>query len=68
VFAHQLEQWKTDLCRPSRSEDLREEARSLPALKIKNQNHEREFLRKDRTLAEAAALFFCKKKFRALFE
>lgn len=66
MFAHQLEQWKTDLYRPSSSEDLREESRILRAFKIENQNYERELLRKDRALAEAAALFVLQKMFRAL--
>ena len=66
VFAHQLEQWKTDFCSHGDTEDQREEARALRALKVKNQSLERELLRKDKALAEAAALLVLQKKFRAL--
>jgi len=66
VFAHQLEQWKTDFCSQGDSGDLREEARALRALTVENQSLERELLRKDKALAEAAALLVLQKKFRAL--
>ena len=51
VFAHQLEQWKANFC---------------STLKVENQSLERELLRKDKALAEAAALLVLQKKFRAL--
>jgi transposase-like protein len=66
VFVHQLEQWKTDFCSHDDAEDQREEARALRALKVENQSLERELLRKDKALAEAAALLVLQKKFRAL--
>jgi transposase-like protein len=66
VFIHQLEQWKTDFCSHVSSEDKREEARVLRTLKEENQSLERELLRKDKALAEAAALLVLQKKFRAL--
>jgi len=66
VFAHQLEQWKTDFCSHGGSVDTREEARVLRTLKEENQSLERELLRKDKALAEAAALLVLQKKFRAL--
>jgi len=66
VFIHQLEQWKTDFCRQDDSEDKRGEARVLRALKEENQSLDRELLRKDKALAEAAALLVLQKKFRAL--
>jgi transposase-like protein len=66
VFIHQLEQWKTDFCSQSDSIDKREEARVLRTLKEENQSLERELLRKDKALAEAAALLVLQKKFRAL--
>ena len=66
VFIHQLEQWKTDFCSHSDSEDKREEARVLRTLKAENHSLERELLRKDKALAEAAALLVLQKKFRAL--
>jgi transposase-like protein len=66
VFIHQLEQWKTAFCSHGGSEDKREEARVLRTLKEENQSLERELLRKDKALAEAAALLVLQKKFRAL--
>ncbi|WP_432740340.1 hypothetical protein ABXJ76_10185 [Methylobacter sp. G7] len=61
VFVHQLEQWKTDFCSQGDSGDPREEARVLRALKVENQSLERELLRKDKALAEAAALLVLQK-------
>jgi transposase-like protein len=66
VFIHQLEQWKADFCSPGDTGDPREETRVLRALKVENQSLERELLRKDKALAEAAALLVLQKKFRAL--
>ena len=66
VFIHQLEQWKTDFCSHGDSVEQREEARVLRTLKEENQSLERELLRKDKDLAEAAALLVLQKKFRAL--
>ena len=66
VFIHQLEQWKADFCSQGDTGDPREETRVLRALKVENQSLERELLRKDKALAEAAALLVLQKKFRAL--
>ena len=66
VFIYQLAQWKTDFCSQDNSVDQREGVRALRALKVKNQSLERELLRKDKALAEAAALLVLQKKFRAL--
>ena len=66
VFVHHLEQWKTDFCSPGGSNEIREEASALRTLKADNQRLERELLRKDKALAEAAALLVLQKKFRAL--
>jgi transposase-like protein len=66
VFIHQLEQWKADFCSQGGSIDKREEARALRTLKVEYQGLERELLRKDKALAEAAALLVLQKKFRAL--
>ena len=54
VFAHQLEQWKIDFCSHGDREESREKAESLRVLKIENQSLERELVRKDKALAEAA--------------
>jgi transposase-like protein len=55
LFVHQLEQWKVDFCR----QGIVSEKREVHTL-------ERELLRKDKALAEAAALLVLQKKFRAL--
>ena len=66
VFAHQLEQWKANFCSHNEVDRQREEVSALRTLKVENQSLERELLRKDKALAEAAALLVLQKKFRAL--
>jgi transposase len=66
VFVHHLEQWKADFCRQNGSSDNRSEIRALQSLKADNHRLERELLRKDKALAEAAALLVLQKKYRAL--
>ena len=66
VFVHQLEQWKADFCRSGSATENRQETRALQTLKAQIQGLERELLRKDKALAEAAALLVLQKKFRAL--
>jgi hypothetical protein len=61
-----LEQWKANFCSPNEVDRQREEVSALRALKVENQSLERELLRKDKALAEAAALLVLQKKFRAL--
>jgi len=66
VFVHQLEQWKADFCSLDSAAEKREETRALHTLKAELNSLERELLRKDKALAEAAALLVLQKKFRAL--
>jgi transposase-like protein len=66
LFVHQLEQWKADFCRQGSPSEKREETRALHALKAEIHSLERQILRKDKALAEAAALLVLQKKFRAL--
>ena len=66
VFAHQMEQWKANFCSPFEVDRQREDVSALRALKVENKSLERELLRKDKALAEAAALLVLQKKFRAL--
>jgi hypothetical protein len=66
LFVHHLEQWKADFCRQVGSVENRSQAAALQSLKADNHRLERELLRKDRALAEAAALLVLQKKFRAL--
>ena len=62
IFVHQLEQWKADFC----SQGIVSEKREVHTLKAEIHSLERELLRKDKALAEAAALLVLQKKFRAL--
>jgi hypothetical protein len=66
VFVHQLGQWKANFCRQGEIAEKRVEAHALQALKAEIHSLERELLRKDKALAEAAALLVLQKKFRAL--
>jgi transposase-like protein len=66
VFAHQLAQWKTEFCTATRRGSSREESQNLRQLKAENQRLERELQRKEKALAEAAALLVLQKKFQAL--
>jgi transposase-like protein len=68
LFAHQLAEWKAEFRKPSKSVDRLEEASEMRTLKAENQRLERELQRKDKALAEAAALLVLQKKYRALLE
>ena len=66
LFAHHLTSWKAAFCAEatagaSGTQDWR-------TLKDQNEQLKRELLRKDKALAEAAALLVLQKKFRALWE
>jgi transposase len=66
VFAHHLTSWKTAFCA-----EVKEPAtgiREMRILKEKIATLEREIVRKNGALAEAAALLILQKKFRALWE
>ena len=63
LFAHHLDSWRESFC--AGKEDLRD-ARDWRSLKDENQQLKRELLRKEKALAEAAALLVLQKKFQAL--
>jgi len=64
VFAHQLVQWRQDFCSPPRqTADNRAELRDLQG---RHEQLQRELRRKEKALAEAAALLVLQKKFQAL--
>ena len=66
LFEHQLKQWREAFCNtPEPDSQSRAEVR---ALKVKNDQLQRDLHRKDRALAEAAALLVLQKKFQALLE
>lgn len=66
VFAHQLAEWKADFCRQAKRPDRLHDVAELRALKAENQRLERELNRKEKALAEAAALLVLQKKYQAL--
>ena len=67
LFAHHLDGWKRDFCRdPGGTGETSTNARELRVLKERNQNLQRELARKEKALAEAAALLVLQKKYRAL--
>jgi hypothetical protein len=66
LFAHHLTQWKADFCGSAGAAENREGVRELRALKEENHRLERELARKEKALAEAAALLVLQKKYQAL--
>jgi len=66
LFAHHLDEWKAAFC--SKDKASASIPRDLRTLKDENEELKREVLRKDKALAEAAALLILQKKFRALWE
>lgn len=65
LFAHQLEEWKAQFCAPVKSSAPAGEVR---ALKAERDSLQRDLRRKDKALAEAAALLVLQKKYQALWE
>ena len=66
IFAHHLESWKAAFCETGKAPAA--SAREARVLKDENAALKRELVRKERALAEAAALLVLQKKFRALWE
>lgn len=66
LFAHHLASWKAAFC--AQGTDSAAGMREIRALKDENARLKRDMVRKDRSLAEAAALLILQKKFRALWE
>lgn len=64
LFAHHLTGWKTAFCAATKT-DLG--TRELRSLKDENDQLKRELVRKEKALAEAAALLILQKKFRTLW-
>lgn len=64
LFAHHLRQWRADFESGGRANQTSE----LRKLKASNKQLERDLLRKDKALAEAAALLVLQKKYQALWE
>ena len=66
LFAHHLASWKAAFCAESTGAPAA--SRDVRLLKDENEQLKRELRRKDKALAEAAALLVLQKKFRALWE
>jgi transposase-like protein len=68
LFAHHLRQWRVDFCVAGASANRRENNQEVRELKQANAQLQRELNRKEKALAEAAALLVLQKKYQALFE
>ena len=66
IFSHHLKEWQAAFCADKKSAPA--DSKALRSLKDDNERLQREVLRKDKALAEAAALLILQKKFRALWE
>lgn len=69
LFEHQLNAWREAFCsspEPQTAQERRESKAELKALQGKHEVLQRELRRKERALAEAAALLVLQKKFQAL--
>lgn len=67
IFRHHLEAWKASFTNAGPAEAAQEQ-RSARALKNENEKLKAELQRKEKALAEAAALLVLQKKFRALWD
>ena len=67
LFEHQLRQWCSEFCKIDRPAATPADV-ALRQARQKSDELERELRRKDKALAEAAALLVLQKKFRALWE
>ena len=66
IFAHHLASWKAAFC--AAGKEPVSGAREVRMLKDENVKLKRDLVRKEKALAEAAALLILQKKFRALWE
>jgi transposase-like protein len=66
IFAHDLTKWRSGFCAPVPVRS-REESQELRQLRQANQQLQRDLNRKDKALAEAAALLVLQKKYQALW-
>ena len=65
LFEHQLKAWRDGFCSAPAS-DTRESKAALRELQVKHEGLQRDLRRKEKALAEAAALLVLQKKFQAL--
>ena len=67
IFAHDLTQWRTDFCESTGAAGGREDSEELRQLRLTIMQLQRDLNRKEKALAEAAALLVLQKKYRALW-
>ena len=67
LFEHQLKQWSESFCAPAPAPEQRQANAALRELQGRHEQLQRELRRKDKALAEAAALLVLQKKFQALW-
>lgn len=67
IFVHHLKQWRADFCDPKRTQRSPAGA-EIRELTLENKRLARELSRKEKALAEAAALLILQKKYAALWE
>jgi len=67
IFAHDLTQWRTDFCELTGAAGRREDSEELRQLRLTIMQLQRDLNRKEKALAEAAALLVLQKKYRALW-
>src|ERR1019366_5160079 len=67
IFAHDLTQWRTDFCESTGAAGRREDSEELRQLRLTIMQLQRDLNRKEKALAEAAALLVLQKKYRALW-
>jgi transposase-like protein len=67
IFAHDLAQWRSAFCDTDLTTSGREESEELRQLRFTNAQLQRDLNRKEKALAEAAALLVLQKKYRALW-
>ncbi len=66
LYAHQLQTWREAFC-ASGERSAKQDLGALRELQVKHDQLERQLRRKDKALAEAAALLILQKKFQALW-
>jgi transposase-like protein len=67
LFAHDLTQWQREFCETVGTAGRREDSEELRQLRLTNVQLQRDLNRKEKALAEAAALLVLQKKYRALW-
>jgi transposase-like protein len=68
IFLHQIAQWKQSIMSKSDNDQKQSDKAEIRALKEQNKRLQQELRRKEKALAEAAALLVLKKKAQALLE